>query len=161
MFEDLKRLFRNDAAFVPSRDGLTGGDASLMEMLDLGLLASEARACDIAAGRIGIKDRPARQMRQAVAWRELARRTGDGDFLRKAAAAAESAVSSLDRATQPKSWAAARLEQARCAMLGAELFGHQGLNAAAEVVLADIAVSAQPPAVVAIERARIVAAHAF
>ena len=161
MFEDLKRLFRNESVFVPSRDGLTAGDPSLMEMLDLGLLQAEAKACDIAAGRIGIKDRPARQLRQAQTWRELARRTGDGDFLRKAASAAESAASSLDRAAQPKSWAAARLEQARCAMLGAELFGHQGLNAAAEVVLADIAVSAQPPAVVAIERARIVAAHAF
>lgn len=161
MFEDLKRLFRNEPAFVPARDGLTGGDPSLMEMLDLSLLQSEARACDVASGRIGAKDRPARQLRQAVAWRELARRSGDADALRRAAAAAESAVSGLDRASQPRSWAAARLEQARCAMLGAELFGHQGLNAAAEVVLADIAASSQPPAVIAIERARIIAAHAF
>ena len=93
MFEDLKRLFRNEPAFVPARDGLTGGDPALMEMLDLALLQSEARACDIAAGRIGAKDRPERQIRQALAWRELARRAGDADCLRHAAAAAESAVS--------------------------------------------------------------------
>jgi hypothetical protein len=161
MFEDLKRLFRNEPAFVPARDGLTGGNPALMEMLDLSLLQGEAKACDIAAGRTAIKDRPARQLRQAVAWRELARRSGDAESLRRAAAAAESAVTNLDRATQAKGWAAARLEQARCAMLGAELFGHQGLNAAAEVVLADIAASTEPPAVIAIERARIVAAHAF
>ena len=53
MFEDLKRLFRNEPAFVPARDGLTGGDASLMELLDLGLLQGEARACDIAADAVG------------------------------------------------------------------------------------------------------------
>src|ERR1700743_370375 len=41
MFEELKRLFTADA---PPRDGLTGGDASLLDVLDLGLLRSEARA---------------------------------------------------------------------------------------------------------------------
>ena len=49
MFEELKRLFATDA---PPRDGLTGGDASLLDVLDLGLLRSEARSADIAAGRI-------------------------------------------------------------------------------------------------------------
>ena len=32
MFEELKRLFTTDA---PPRDGLTGGDASLLDVLDL------------------------------------------------------------------------------------------------------------------------------
>lgn len=159
MFEDLKRLFRHDPVFVSARDGLTGGDTTLLELLDLQLLEQEARACDVAAGRIGVKDRPVRQLRQAAAWRELARRNGEAASLQRAATAAERAVDALDRASQPRTWAAARLEQARCAMLGAELFGHQGLNAAAEVVLADIA--AAPLAVVAIERARIAAAQAF
>lgn len=159
MFEfgrDLKKLFRKDAAFATPRDGLTGGDGSLLELLDLRLLINEARGCDVAAGRIGAKDRPVRQLRQAAAWREVARRSGDAVALRKAASCAESAVSTLDRAAS--SWVKARLEQARCAMLGAELFGDSGLNAAADLVLSEIA--PRSPAA-AIERAKIVSGEAL
>ena len=55
MFEfgrELKRLFGADAVNAP-RDGLTGGDASLLELLDLRMIAEEGRAADIAAGRVG------------------------------------------------------------------------------------------------------------
>jgi hypothetical protein len=136
MFEELKRLFATDA---PPRDGLTGGDASLLDVLDLGLLRSEARAADIAAGRISAKDSNQRRLEAARVWRELARRTGDPVALRNAALGAEKAVQGFKAEGRVKAWAAARCEQAMSAMLGAELYGDEGLNAAAEVALNDAA----------------------
>jgi hypothetical protein len=143
MFEfgrELKRLFETDA---PPRDGLTGGDASLLEVLDIGLLRGEARAADIAAGRISAKDPHRRRLEAARVWRELARRTGDADALQKAALAAEQSAQGFKAAGRSKLWAAARGEQALSAMLGADLYGDDGLNAAAERALKD-AVAAAP-----------------
>jgi hypothetical protein len=134
MFEfgrELKRLLRP----APPKDGLTGGDASLLELLPLNLVCAEARAADVAAGRISAVDRPERQLEAAVIWREIARRTGDAVALRKAAATAETAAKDFDRHARPLGWARARCEQARAALLGVALFGDQGLNAAAEVAL--------------------------
>ena len=135
MFEfgrELKRLFGADGLHVP-RDGLTGGDSSLLELLTLDLLKSEAKSADIAAGRIGATDRAQRKLEAAIVWREVARRSGDAVALRKAAATAEMAADLFDRNRRPDGWARARCEQAFCAMLGAELFGDEGLNAAATV----------------------------
>jgi tetratricopeptide (TPR) repeat protein len=150
MFEfgrELKRLFQPDAP----RDGLTGGDASLLELLPLDMLRAEGRAADIAAGRISAKDRSERQLEAAGIWRELARRTGDVAALRKAASAAELAAKGFERETRPQGWARARCEQARAALLGAALFGDDGLNAAAEVALieAQKAAGAAPSAAMA------------
>lgn len=140
MFEELKRLFTTDA---PPRDGLTGGDASLLDVLDLGLLRSEARAADIAAGRISARDPNQRRLEAARVWRELARRTGDPVALRNAALGAEKAVQGFKSEGRTRAWAAARCEQAMSAMLGAELYGDEGLNAAAEIALND-ATAASP-----------------
>ena len=140
MFEELKRLFASDA---PSRDGLTRGDGAVLEVLDLGLLRSEARAADIAAGRISAKDPAQRRLEAARVWRELARRTGDPAALRKAAQGAEKAADLFKAAGRHKAWAAARCEQAMCAMLGVELYGDEGLYAAADLALAE-AVAAAP-----------------
>jgi hypothetical protein len=140
MFEELKRLF---ASAAPARDGLTRGDSAILEVLDLGLLRSEARAADIAAGRISAKDPPQRRLEAARVWRELARRTGDPAALRKAAQGAEKAAAAFKAAGRNKAWAAARCEQAMCAMLGVELYGDEGLHAAADLVLAE-AVAAAP-----------------
>jgi hypothetical protein len=146
MFEfgrELRRLFQADAP----KDGLTGGDAALLELLEMDLLCAEARAADIAAGRISATDRAERQLEAAVVWREIARRTGDAAALRKAASAAESAAKSFGRAARPLGWARARTEQARAALLGAALFGDQGLNAAAQIALAEACKAApQAPA---------------
>jgi tetratricopeptide (TPR) repeat protein len=142
MFEELKRLFATDA---PPRDGLTGGDASLLDVLDLGLLRSEARSADIAAGRVSAKDPHQRRLEAARIWRELARRTGDPVALRNAALGAEKAVQGFRAEGRVKAWGAARCEQAMSAMLGAELYGDEGLNAAAELALKD-AVAASPGA---------------
>ena len=145
MFEELKRLFSTDA---PPREGLTGGDASLLDVLDLGLLRGEARAADIAAGRVSAKDPHQRRLEAARVWRELARRTGDPVALRNAALGAEKAVQGFKTEGRLKAWAAARCEQAMSAMLGAELYGDEGLNAAAELALRD-AVAAAPTAATA------------
>ncbi|HEX3700915.1 MAG TPA: hypothetical protein VHV27_09610 [Phenylobacterium sp.] len=117
----------------PIQDGLTGGDASLLELLDLDLLKQEGRAADVAAGRIGAKDRAQRRLDAAVVWREVARRTGDAASLRKSAAGAEAAASTFQSSRRTEGWARARCEQAACALMGAEMFGDPGLDAAAEV----------------------------
>lgn len=139
MFElgrELRRFFAADRG-KPSQDGLTGGDTSLLELLDSQLLAQEAKAADVAAGRISAKDKPRRRLEAAIVWREVARRTGDAVALRKAAAGAETAAAGFEAAHRKDGWARARCEQAFCALLGAELFGDPGLNAAAEVAFKD------------------------
>src|SRR5215203_887683 len=73
MFElgrELKRFFAAERAKAPA-DGLTGGDSSLLELLDCQLLAQEAKASDIAAGRISAKDKPRRRLEAAIVWREV------------------------------------------------------------------------------------------
>ena len=149
MFEfgrEFRRLFRADSF----KDGLTGGDASLLELLDLDLLRVEGRAADVAAGRISAKDRPQRYLEAARVWREIARRTGDVVSLRKAASAAEQAAAGFDRDRRLAAWAAARCEQAGIGLLGAELVGDEGLNAAAAVALEQAQSSAGSSAIAAL-----------
>jgi hypothetical protein len=143
MFEfgrELRRLLAGDPPQGGSQDGLTGGDPSLLELLDVHLLTNEARAADLAAGRIGSKERPGRLLHSAICWRELARRTGDAAALRKAASAAEAAAEAF-RAISARSSTVvrARAEQGLCGLLGAELFGDEGLVAAADRVLGEAA----------------------
>ncbi|CAN7411958.1 hypothetical protein LJR225_002633 [Phenylobacterium sp. LjRoot225] len=145
MFElgrELKRLFGAEPAFG-SGEGLTGGDGALLELLDANLLVAEGKAADIAAGRIGAKDKPERRIEAAFVWREAARRTGDVVHLRKAAATAEAATAGVEPGRRPDLWARARCEQAFCALAGAELFGDLGLNAAAEVAFRESRASAR------------------
>lgn len=145
MFElgrELKRLFGGEAA-RPFGEGLTGGDAVLLELLDLSLLLDEGRGADEAAGRIGAKDRAQRRLEAALIWREAARRTGDVAHLRKAAATAEAAAEAADPAHKSEAWARARTEQAFCALLGAEIFGDSGLNAAADTALREARAAAR------------------
>jgi len=136
---DLKKLFGVDAGAparaAAHRDGLTGGDTSLLELLDLRLLVNEARSADVAAGRIGAKDRGHRLLEAATVWRELARRSGDAAALRKGAAQAEAAAKIFEAEHKQDSLAAARCEQATLAVLGADLFGDEGLHAAAGATL--------------------------
>jgi hypothetical protein len=135
MFElgrELMRLFGAEPV-SGSGEGLTGGDGSLLELLDVNLLLQEGKAADVAASRIGAKDKAQRRLEAALVWREAARRTGDVVHLRKAAATAEAATAAINPARRPEAWARARCEQAFCALAGAELFGDLGLNAAAEV----------------------------
>ena len=134
MFEfgrELMKLIAGERA-RPFADGLTGGDSTLLELLDLNLLTQEAKGADVAAGRIGAKDKAQLRLDSAIVWREVARRSGDAVALRKAAATAEAAAAAFDPDRRPDGWARARCEQGLCALLGAELFGDPGLDAAAE-----------------------------
>src|SRR6185503_12416542 len=133
MFElgrEFMKLFAGDRPRSVA-DGLTGGDSALLELLDLSMLQTEARSADVAAGRVGCTDRAQRRLDAAVVWREVARRSGDVVALRKAAATAETALAAFDPARRADGWARARVEQGLCGLLGAELFGDPGLNAAA------------------------------
>lgn len=139
MFEfrrELRRLFGADR-LKAGGDGLTGGDSSLLELLDLDLLRHEGATADAAASRAAGKDKAQRRLESAGVWREIARRTGDAAILRRAAATAEAAATGFDSVRRPEGWARARCEQGFCALLGAELFGDEGLNAAAEVAFRD------------------------
>ncbi len=154
MFEfsrDIKRLF----AVEGPRDGLTGGDASLLEILDLRLLRAETKAGDVAAGRVSARDPSQRRLEAARVWRELARRTGDVMALRRAAESAEKAAEAFKREGRMRGWAAARLEQAEAAMLGADLYGDDGLNAAADSALREVRKTAPSTAVAALAWGRL------
>ena len=125
MFEfgrELKRLFGGDAA-GPARDGLTGGDAALLELLELSLLRSEGKAADVAAGRVGARDRAQRLLEAAIVWREIARRSGEPVALRKAAATAETAAAAFGRDRRPDGWARARCDGRRVRSVGSP--GHK------------------------------------
>jgi tetratricopeptide (TPR) repeat protein len=137
--DGLRKLFAPETR----RGGLSQGDPALLELLDLNLLRREAGEADVAAGRVGAKDRPQRLLESAVVWREVARRTADAAALRKSASAAELAWSGFERDGRTDCARRARRNQAYAAMLGAELFGEDGLNAAAEFVLSQAQDSAQ------------------
>ena len=138
MFEfgrELKRLLQP----APPRDGLTGGDASLLELLPLNLVCAEARAADIAAGRIPAPSTVrSASCEAAVIWREIARRTGDPVALRKAAADPRSGREGF-RPSVPGPWAgpSGRLYPNRLARRSwaRRCLGTKALNAAAEVAL--------------------------
>lgn len=139
MFEFGRELMKRFAGerLKGHSDGLTGGDAALLELLDLQLLEQEAKSADVAAGRVSTSDAAQRRLDAAIVWREVARRSGDVVALRKAAATAELATAAFDKAKRPEGWARARCEQGFCGLLGAELFGDAGLNAAAETAFRD------------------------
>jgi len=134
MFEigrELKRFFHP----AGPRDGLSLGDEALLELLDLDLLTAEARSADVAAGRIGEQDKARRLIEAAGVWRELARRTGDPAALRKSASAAEQAGQLARNHGRGHVEAQAICEQARSGLVGADLFGEDGLHAAADHIL--------------------------
>jgi tetratricopeptide (TPR) repeat protein len=138
MFEfgrDLRRRLSGDSASSFPSDGLTRGDGALLELLDLSLLQAEARAADTAAGRISCRDIPSSRLTAAGVWLELARRSGDAVALRKAAAHAGAALDGFERDGRTALAARARCEQAAAGLLGAELFGDDGLTAAAAITL--------------------------
>jgi hypothetical protein len=128
---ELKRLFSHR----PAHEGLSLGDPSLLELLDVTLLQAEGRSADVAAGRVGAKDRVTLLVEASVVWRELARRTGDAAALRKAASCAEEAAELARSESRPAALSEALCQQAHCALLGSELFGEEGLASAADYLL--------------------------
>lgn len=137
MFEfgrEMKRLFGADARSV--------ADESLLELLPPQMLRAEARAADVAAGRVSAREPFSDLIEASQAWREYARRTGDPEALRKAAAQAERASVKAPRQSRPRDWARARLERALASLAGAELFGDAALADAAK----DLVQQAMPAA---------------
>lgn len=128
---ELKRFFQ---PAVP-REGLALGDSTLLELLDLRMLQSEARSADVAAGRIGAKDRTFKLSQASAAWREVARRNGDAAALRKSAASAEQAAKLARESDRRSALVRALCEQVQTAFVGADLFGEDGLNVAADYLL--------------------------
>jgi hypothetical protein len=128
MFEfgrDIRRIFGHDAqAEAP---------AGLVELLDLQLLRREAGLADVAAGRVSTTDRAERYADAAMLRRELARRTGEAETLRKAASAAEYAVRYA--ASERRRFSRARREQGLAALVGADLYGDPALIRAAREAL--------------------------
>jgi tetratricopeptide (TPR) repeat protein len=145
---DLRRAFAGRAG-VPLRDGLTGGDVTLLDLLDLGMLKAEARGAAIAAGRVSAPDPARAALAAARVWRELARRTGDPMTLRRAAAFAESAAAKAESARRRELQHEAELDQAACAGLGVELFGDDGLEPAIGFILRRVAETSGRPALLA------------
>jgi hypothetical protein len=154
MFEigrELKRFFQP----APPRDGLSLGDAALLELLDLDLLAAEAKASDVASGRIGERDKPRRLIESSGVWLELARRSGDVAALRKAAACAEQAGRLAKDEGRPQLEAQALCAQARAGLTGADLFAEDGLHAAADHLLKHAAETPEVQALRAVVAARL------
>ena len=154
MFEigrELKRFFHQ----TTPRDGLSLGDASLLELLGMELLTAEAKAADVAAGRIGVQDKPRRLIDASGVWREFARRTGDPAALRKAAACAEQAGRLAKDEGRPQVEAQALCAQARAGLVGADLFAEDGLHAAADHLLKHAAETAEVLAMKALVAARL------
>ena len=134
MFEigrELKRFFQPETP----RDGLSHGDSTLLELLDMRLLQSEARSADMAAGRIGARSRSLRLSEASAVGREVARRSGDVAALRKSASCAEQAAKLARQADRKPALTRALCEQVQTAFLGADLFGEDGLNVAADYLL--------------------------
>ena len=118
----------------------SGGDQvelqnGLIELLDLQLLRREVAAADVAAGRVSTTDRAERYSDAAILRRELARRTGEAETLRKAASAAEQAVRYAG--TDRRRLSRARREQGLAALVGADLYGDAALVRSAREALQD------------------------
>ncbi len=136
MFEIGRELRRFFAPERP-RDGLSLGDAALLELLDIKLLTAEARSADVAAGRIGVRDRALRQTEASAVWRELGRRTGDLAALRKAAALAEQAAGLARESGRARMLERAICAQAEAALASLDLYADEGLFVAVEFLLKD------------------------
>jgi hypothetical protein len=131
---ELKRVFGPEGA-AQSDIGRT----SVLELMDLSLLRREAAAAEGAArqGAVlgGAGDRSWRWIEAAALHREIARRTGEVEVLRRSASAAEKAwkAAGNDR----RKLAEARREQGLTALCGADLFGDGALLRSARDYLSD------------------------
>lgn len=149
MFEfgrDVRRFFAGRRAGAAA----AASEAALLELLETDALRAEARAVSAAAQRAAPRERARRKLSSARIWRELARRTGDGEALRKAAAAAAEAKTGFAGARRQQDWAQARLEEAHCAITALELFGDASLAAGAEKAAAEAQRAGGPGGLVAL-----------
>jgi hypothetical protein len=136
MFEfgrELRRVFGGD---MGASDQASLDRAGLIELMDVSLLRREATAAETAARQTGgAGERSWRWTEAAALHREIARRTGEAESLRRSASAAELAWKAAgdDR----RRLSEARREQGLTALLGADLFGDAALLRSAREYLSD------------------------
>jgi hypothetical protein len=138
MFEfgrELRRIFAPEAA-DEARPGL-------LELLDLALLRREAANAESVARRAPVSERSARHAEAALLHREIARRSGEAEALRRSASSAELAVKTA--ASGRAEIARARREQGLTALVGADLFGDAALMRTAREALTDSLARSQDP----------------
>jgi hypothetical protein len=115
-------------------------DPATLELLPLIALKRQAAAAGLAVHQASKRERSPRLITYAWMLREIARRTGEPDTLAKAASAAARAVREIT--DDAEVLAAARLEQAAAAKLGADLFADpSALDAADDFLKASEAVA--------------------
>ena len=95
-------------------------DPARLELVDVAVVQSLASAAAAGYRRATPQLKPRRLLEQALLTRELARRRGDAARLAEADAAAERAAQ--EGAGEPRVLAAARLQQALCALDAAQIF---------------------------------------
>lgn len=133
MFEfgrELRRVFAAEAS-----GGSHLAQAGVIELLDLTLLRREAAAAEPSAVRAPAAERAGRWAQAAALHREIARRTGEAESLRRSGSAAELSwkAAGSDRRRQGE----ARREQGLTALVGADLFGDAALMRSARDYLND------------------------
>ncbi len=110
------------------RTGSVLGDPARLELVDLTVLQGLASVALVGYQDGPVEKRPVRLLEQALLLRELARRTGRPEALAKAASLAERAARLA--AGETRLCAAARLQQATCALDAVQLFADpEGLGA--------------------------------
>jgi hypothetical protein len=107
-------------------------DPALFELCDLNMLAIQAGAFAIEAGRVSTREPFPLWIKASALWREHARRSGDAVSLRKAAAAA---VAAEKVARDQAETACAVLEEALTSLTGADLYGDMSLLDAARELM--------------------------
>ena len=133
MFEfgrDLKRFI--------SGQGHGEADASILSLMPLDMLITQARHYDVESGRVSTKNRFDPALMASQMWRAYAARTGDSLSISKSASAAEYAgkhATTVSQATQ------AALMQVRTCLLAGDLFGTKDLWGSAESLLAGVRAS--------------------
>ena len=128
---DWKRLFNRSQG--PAGRGGVGADPALTELLTLHALTLQSQGMTLAVAQAGARERPGLRLELAAVLHEIARRSGRAETLLQAAgmAARAAAEGSPDQA------AAARGQQALCALLTTELFGDAEGATAGEAYLAE------------------------
>jgi len=126
------------------REGELLADPARMELLNVAALKSQAAAAGLAVHQAPRGEKSAKAVAQSIVLRELARRTGEPEVLAKAASAAARAA--REAQGEPRRFAAARMQQALCALTAAELFCDDAAvgSASAWLLEAEQALGCQP-----------------
>ena len=127
---DFAKDWRWDLGRRTARERDGGYDPSVMELLPLASLKAHAVFAGMGMNSAPRRERGRKRLAQAQAYRELARRTGEVETLKRAARAAGEAAGEAE--TDKRLLAAARLEQAEAVLLAGDLYDEPDALPAAE-----------------------------